>query len=112
LTLDCQRRAGSSEAFEPPAQPHVLETRIGDAGLADLTGLAALEFIDFDGTRITDAGLVHLNKHRNLSALDLRRTASTVTLAYLPRRPRSRTTPPAEGEGLTAPPRLKVSDHE
>jgi hypothetical protein len=25
------------------------KTRIGDAGLAHLTGLAALEFIDFDG---------------------------------------------------------------
>ncbi len=45
---------------------NLFETKVTDAGLANLSGLTALEYLGLKGTAIGDAGLAHL---KNLTAL-------------------------------------------
>jgi Leucine-rich repeat (LRR) protein len=50
-------------------------SRVTDAGLANLTGLSQLKFIQLEGTPTTDAGLAHLADLPSLRVLFLGRTA-------------------------------------
>jgi len=47
------------------------DTQVSDAGLAHLEGLTALHWLDLTGTQVSDAGLVHLQKLVTLTELDL-----------------------------------------
>ncbi len=52
-------------------------TRVSDAGLAHLMGLASLTKLFLNGTRVTNAGLLHLKTLGNLKELDLGGTLAT-----------------------------------
>jgi Leucine-rich repeat (LRR) protein len=52
-------------------------SRITDAGLVHLKGLANLQALDLAFTKITDSGLVHLKGLVNLQTLDLAFTKTT-----------------------------------
>ena len=58
-------------------------TRITDAGLVHLRGLTNLKMLVLDRTKVTDAGMVHLKGLVNLEELRLQSTA--ITGADLPR---------------------------
>jgi hypothetical protein len=49
-------------------------TRITDAGLVHLQGLTKLESLDLGGTQVSDAGVVHLQGLAKLDSLDLSET--------------------------------------
>ena len=62
------------------------DARIDDAGLAGLTGCAALRRLELNGVPITDSGLVHLRELTNLEELNLTGTrTSNAGLAHLKR---------------------------
>ena len=50
---------------------HLEKTGLTDAGLAHLKGLAALEYLNLYGTAVTDAGLAHLEGLKNLKKVYL-----------------------------------------
>ena len=52
-------------------------TRMTDAGMADLKGLTNLQQLNLDGTQVTDAGLVHLKGMPQLQFLGLPNTKLT-----------------------------------
>ena len=52
-------------------------TKVTDAGLAHLKGLAQMQLLSLDRTMVTDAGLVHLEGFSNLTWLDLSGTKVT-----------------------------------
>ena len=52
-------------------------TKVSDAGLVHLKGMANLETLILSDTKVTDAGLVHLKTLTNLRDLDLRNTKVT-----------------------------------
>jgi len=53
------------------------ESRVTDAGLAHLKGMARLETLWLGGTQVTDAGLVHLRGLTSLTSAMLCRTQVT-----------------------------------
>ena len=54
-------------------------TRVTDAGLKHLNGLSQLDWLDLSDTQVTDAGLANLKELSSLRALDL--TGAQVTVA-------------------------------
>ncbi len=54
-------------------------TKVTNAGLEHLNGLAKLQMLTLNNTQVTDAGLVHLKDLPVLNSLDLRRTKVTGT---------------------------------
>ena len=63
---------------------HLYETPVSDAGLSQLTGLTALEELSLDGTQVSDAGLANLKGLRALAALSLSDTqVSDAGLSHL-----------------------------
>ncbi len=50
-------------------------TRVGDAGVVHLAGLANLMYVHLSGTRITDDALIQLSKLPGLYQLDVDHTA-------------------------------------
>jgi hypothetical protein len=66
---------------ESPGEPAITvdlsESKVTDAGLANLKELPQLQSLNLRGTRVTDAGLVNLKGLTNLHELDLSETKVT-----------------------------------
>jgi hypothetical protein len=80
VMLMVQRAIGWRQLAWPFKTCLVLTLRdptFGDEDLARLQNLGSFEAIDLEGTRITDAGLVHLKDARALQFLVLKRTQVT-----------------------------------
>ena len=75
--LSWLRRLHSEEHLGNATLVSLMDTKITDAGMANLQGLTNVEELFLAGTRITDAGLVHLEDLTNLEELELSGTQIT-----------------------------------
>jgi hypothetical protein len=76
------RKLGAS--FEFTTGVVLSGTKVTDAGLVHLSGLTNLERLNLSGTNVTDAGLVHLKGLTQLSDLNLQGTTKVTHAACEP----------------------------